>query len=186
VSFRSLLSPTGNDPVILLPIYTRCVAGCPVLTHKLETALASMKSTEPYRVISFDPLETTESLRIYRAQEHVPANWKIVRSDESEIRRFFEFFRYTVMDQDGALIHPNEVFILDQALNWRWTLVGEDLPNEELATAIAQTRKPGFVAWLKANPERIAWIGFAAIVLSISSAGAWLIFRKPSSPQLTT
>lgn len=58
-----------------------------------ETALAGMPSAEPYRVIvfSFDSLETDESLRLYRAREHMPADWKMVRADESEIREFFGF-----------------------------------------------------------------------------------------------
>ena len=137
-SLRSMLTQSGGGPVILLPIFTRCAASCPVLTRKLETALGGINPAEPYRVVvfSFDPLETSESLRLYRLQQNVPADWKIVRSNEGEIRRFFGFFRYAVMNQDGKLVHPNEVFLLDQDLRWRWTLVGEDWSSTELASAI--------------------------------------------------
>jgi cytochrome oxidase Cu insertion factor (SCO1/SenC/PrrC family) len=183
-SLRSMLNQMGSGPVILLPIFTRCSASCPVLTRKLEAALVSINTDKPYRVLvfSFDPLETAESLRLYQTHERIPAHWKIVRSDESGIRQLFGFLHYSVMDQGGKLVHPNEVFLLDQSLNWRWTLVGEDWSSQELATDIDQTRSPGFVAWLKANPESLAWIGFAATILSISLAISWIICRKRLSP----
>jgi len=180
-SLRSLLNRPGGDPVIFLPIYTRCTASCPVLTHNLATALAGMNPPQSYRVVifSFDPLETTESLRLYRARQLVPPDWKIVRSNPTEISRLFEFFRYSIMSQNGALVHPNEVFLLDSNLSWRWTLLGEDWSARELADAIAQTRSPGIVARMNASPERLAWIGFATALLSLSIAGAWMIWRKP-------
>lgn len=181
-SFRTSLNQAGSGPVILLPIFTRCSASCPVLTRKLEVALSGIKSAEPYRVVvfSFDPLETAESLRLFRTHEHIPVDWKIVRANENEIRSFFGFFRYTVMNQDGTLIHPNEIFLLDEGLNWRWTLVGEDWSREELATAISQTRSPGLSARIRAHPEMLAWTGFAAAVLSLGIAIGWMIWRKPS------
>ena len=174
--------------MILLPIFTRCSASCPTLTRKLEAGLAAMKSAQPYRVVvlSFDPLETTESLRLYRAREQMPADWKLVRTQENEVRGFLGFFRYSVMNQEGTLVHPSEVFLLDEGLSWRWTLVGEDWRREELAAAIDRTRSPGFAAWLQAHPERLAWTGLAGAVLGIGVAMGWVvrrktIARKPSS-----
>jgi cytochrome oxidase Cu insertion factor (SCO1/SenC/PrrC family) len=182
-SFGAFLGQAGSGPVILLPMFTRCSASCPILTHKLVTALAGMQGVEPYRVIvfSFDPLETDESLRLYRAQEHLPAEWRMVRARESEIREFFGFFRYTVMNQDGTLIHPNEIFLLDQALNWRWTLVGEDWTKEDLAVAIRQTRSPGLIATITSHPERLAWTGFTGAILGLCLAIGWMIRRKPTA-----
>jgi len=184
-SLRSMLTQSGGGPVILLPLFTRCAASCPVLTRKLELALGALNPAEPYRIVvfSFDPLETSESLRLYRLQQHVPADWKIVRSNEDEIRRFFGFFRYAVMNLDGKLVHPNAVFLLDRDLRWQWTLVGEDWPGAELASAIELTRSPWFVGGMKANPERLAWIGFVTFILSVSVATVWMVFRKePSGP----
>jgi len=178
---RTILGAAGSGPVILLPVYTRCSASCPILTRKLEAALEGMKSAAPFRVVlvSFDPLETPESLRLYRGREHVPANWKLVRASEDDIRSLFGFFRYSVMNQEGALLHPNEMFLLDGALNWRWTVAGEDWTPGELAAAIEQTRAPGLVANLKAKPEALAWAGFAGVVLGVGLALGWLLFRKP-------
>lgn len=182
VALRSLLDTQGAGPVILLPVYTRCSASCPILTRKLEAALAKAKSAEPYRVIvvSFDPLETSESLRLYRSREHVPVEWKLVRAQEDDIRNLFGFFRYSVMSQEVALLHPNEIFLLDGDLKWRWTVVGEDWTPQELATTMEQTRSPSLVANLKARPEALAWAGFAGLVLSVGLAVGWLMFRKPS------
>jgi len=175
-SLRAMLKQSGSGPVILLPIFTRCTASCPVLTRKLEIALSRANSDQPYRVVvfSFDPLETGESLRLYRMHQQVPAEWKIVRSTEAEIRRFFEFFRYSVMNQEGGLVHPNEVFFLDQNLNWRWTLVGEDWTGREVVSAINLTHAPGLAGWLRANPERLAWIGFAALILGVAVPIGWV------------
>jgi SCO1/SenC len=177
---QSRLNPSRGGPVILLPIFTRCTASCPVLTRKLEAALSSMNPAVPYRVVvfSFDPLETSESLRLYRMHQNVPADWRMVRSNEIEIRRFFGFFRYSVMNQEGKLVHPNEVFLLDQDLNWRWTLMGDNWTEREVTSAIDMTRAPGFGGWMKANPERLAWIGFVALILSVSVAMGWMARRK--------
>jgi cytochrome oxidase Cu insertion factor (SCO1/SenC/PrrC family) len=180
-SLRAMLNQPAGSPVLLLPVYTRCVASCPVLTHNLATALAGMNPPQSYRVVvfSFDPLETAESLRLFRARQLVPPDWKIVRSNPEDIRRLLDFFRYSVMTQNSTLVHPNEVFVLDSNLTWRRTLLGEDWREQELADAIAQTRSPGIVARINANPERLAWIGFAAALLSVSIAGAWMIWRNP-------
>ena len=180
ISLRTTLEQAGAGPVILLPIFTRCSASCPTLTRKLEAGLAAMKSAQPYRVVvlSFDPLETAESLRLYRAREQMPSDWKLVRAQENEVRGFLGFFRYSVMNQEGTLVHPSEVFLLDEGLNWRWTLVGEDWTREDLAAVIDQTRSPGFAAWLQAHPERLAWIGLAGAVLGIGVAIGWVVRRK--------
>ncbi len=167
--------------MILLPIFTRCTASCPVLTRKLEVALSRIDPAKSYRVavFSFDPLETGESLRLYRLNQNIPATWNIVRSNETEIRSFFGFFHYLVMNQEGKLVHPSEIFVLDQDLNWRWTLLGEDWTGREVASALEMTRSPGFSSWMKANPERLAWAGFATLILSVGVAVVWMIRRNP-------
>ncbi len=180
-SLRAMLDQSNGSPVILLPVYTRCTASCPTLTRNLAKALSGINPLQPYRVVlfSFDPLETSESLRLFRVRQHLPPDWKIFRSNPADIRRLLEFFRYSVMTQNSTLVHPNELFVLDSALIWRSTLLGEDWNGRELADAIAQTRSPGILTRFNANPDRLAWIGFAAALLSVGIAGAWLIWRNP-------
>lgn len=184
-SLRAVLQETGSGPVVLLPIFTRCSGSCPTLTRKLEAGLAAMKSSKPYRVvvISFDPLETDESLRLYRARERMPVDWMLVRTQGNDIQGFLNFFRYSVMNEEGTLVHPSEIFLLDGGLTWRWTLAGESWTQQELATAMERTRAPGLSAWLQAHPERLAWTGFAGLIVSMGVAVGWMLAGKPS-PQV--
>jgi len=181
LSLRSVIGMAGGGPVILLPVYTRCAASCPVLTRKLEEETARMGSGIPYRVllISFDPSETSDSLRMFREHERVPASWVIVRADEGEIRRVFDFFRYTVMTEGGLLVHPNEIFLLDHDLNWRATLVGVDWGSTDLQKNLSRIEARGLVGWIAMNPAKLALIGFGGLVLSLGLIIGWLIVRRP-------
>lgn len=176
-----VLKAQGDGPVIVLPIYTRCGASCPVLTKKLEKATAGIASGLAYRVVvfSFDPSETSESLRSFRKQEEVPASWATVRAEEKEIRRFFDFFRYTVMTEGGVLTHPNKIFLLDRQLRWRQTLTGVEWNPEELQKELERTESTGLVAWAAMNPAKVAVLGICGILGSFALYLGWLIFRKP-------
>lgn len=183
-SFRSMVEELGPGPVILLPIYTRCAASCLILTRKLEGALAEAHSAAPRRVVlfSFDPVETSGALAVFRKREHVPPDWKIVRANGVESARFFRSFGYSIMNEGGMLIHPNAVFLLDEKLNWRVTLVGEDWRPQELARALEETRHSGFAARVEMNPDQMAWVGLMGLITSFSVIVGWLVWRKPSSP----
>jgi cytochrome oxidase Cu insertion factor (SCO1/SenC/PrrC family) len=186
VPLQSVLTTAGGGPVILLPIYTRCAASCPVLTRKLEGETARMGSGIAYRVLvfSFDPSETSESLQIFRRQERVPANWVMVRTDEGEIRQFFDFFHYSIMTEGDMLIHPSEIFLLDHDLNWRATLVGADWSSAELQKQLSRIETPSLTGWIAMNPAALAVMGFGGMLLSLGLLIGWLIFRKPPKQQV--
>ena len=139
-----------------------------------------MGSGAAYRVLvfSFDPSETADSLRTFRKQERLPANWIVVRADEEEIRRFFDFFHYSVMTEGGMLIHPSEIFLLDHNLNWRATLVGQDWNSAEMQKSLRRIETPGLAGWIVMNPSTLAVVGFGGMLLSLGLLIAWLIFRK--------
>jgi cytochrome oxidase Cu insertion factor (SCO1/SenC/PrrC family) len=185
---RAELETAGSGPVILLPVYTRCAASCPVLTQKLEQETARMGASGVYRVLvfSFDPRETVDSLRSFREREHVPANWILVRANETEIRQFFDFFHYSVMTEGSMLIHPNELFLLDDDLHWRTTLIGEDWNSEELQINLRRIETQGFAGWIAMNPAVLAAIGFGGLVLSFGLIIGWLMFRKPRRHSVPT
>jgi cytochrome oxidase Cu insertion factor (SCO1/SenC/PrrC family) len=180
VALRSLVANADAGPVILLPVYTRCAASCPVLTRKLEEETARMGSGIAYRVlvISFDSGETSASLHKFREQERMPASWITVRADQPEIRRVFDFFHYTVMTEGGLLVHPNEIFLLDHDLNWRTSMAGTDWNSSDLQKNLSRIETPGLVGWIAMNPARIAVIGFAGLLLSLGFIIGWLIFRN--------
>jgi cytochrome oxidase Cu insertion factor (SCO1/SenC/PrrC family) len=188
VSLRSVLGTAGAGPVILLPVYTRCSASCPVLTQKLEEETVRMGSIGAYRVLlfSFDPSETADSLRMFREQLRVPAHWILVRADEVEILRFLGFFHYPVMTEGSLLIHPNELFLLDHNLNWRATLVGADWSSAELHKNLSWIQNPGLVEWIAMNPPELALIGFGGLLLSLALIMGWLIFCRPRRRSLPT
>lgn len=181
VPLQSVLTAEGGGPVILLPIYTRCGASCPVLTRKLEEEAARMDSGIAYRVLvfSFDPSESSKSLEIFRRQEQVPANWAMVRADEGEIRQFFDFLHYPVMTEGDMLIHPSEIFLLDDGLNWRGTLVGVDWSSAELQRQLSRIETRGLAGWIAMNPAALAVMGFGGMLLSLGLLIGWLIFHKP-------
>jgi SCO1/SenC len=177
---QSVLEAEGSGSVILLPVYTRCSASCPVLTQKLKAESAHLGSQVAYRVLvfSFDPSETSDSLRTFRKQERLPANWIMVRADEEEIRRFFDFFHYSVMTEGGMLVHPSEIFLLDHDLNWQATLLGEDWSSAELQKKLSRIETPGPAGWIAMNPAALAVVGFGGMLLSLGLLIGWLIFRN--------
>jgi cytochrome oxidase Cu insertion factor (SCO1/SenC/PrrC family) len=181
-SLWAKLQGAGDGPVIVLPVYTRCATSCPTLARKLAQEALRLGDSAAYRVLifSFDPAENTESIREFRQREHVPANWLLVRAEEPEIRRFFDYFHYSIMTEGSVLVHPNEVFLLDHDLNWRATLVDVNWSSAELGEWIDRVESPGVRGWLAMNPEKLAWTGFAGLLLGVGGCVGWLIRRKPS------
>lgn len=171
----------GGGPAIVLPLYTRCGASCPVLTKKLEKETAGITVSRDYRVLlfSFDPTETGESLRKFREQEGVPRNWMLVRTDAQEIQNFVDFFRYRVMTEGGLLVHPNEIFLLDRGLNWRLTLIGEDWDAAKLESDLTMMESRGIGAWAAMNPAKVAAMGIIGLFGSCALALGWMVSRKP-------
>jgi cytochrome oxidase Cu insertion factor (SCO1/SenC/PrrC family) len=176
------LRGAGDGPVVVLPVYTRCTMSCPTLTRKLEQEALRLGGSTAYRVLifSFDPTEDAESIREFRQREHLPAKWLLVRAEEAEIRSFFDYFHYSIMTEGGVLVHPNEVFLLDHDLNWRATLVDVNWSSAEFGEWIGRVESPGVRGWLAMNPEKLAWTGFAGLLLGAVVCLGWLIQRKPS------
>lgn len=177
------LGSSGPGPVIVLPLYTRCGTSCPVLTKKLEKETASMARSRDYRVLlfSFDAAETSESLRRFREQESVPKNWALVRSDGQGIQTFVDFFRYRVMTEEGLLVHPNEIFLLDRGLHWRLTLTGEDWDAGKLRDELKTMESHGVAAWTAMNPAKVAAMGICGLFGSFALALGWMVLRRPES-----
>jgi len=183
----------GTGPVIILPVYTRCLGSCPALARKLKAELARVDASLAYHVIisSFDPAETTESLQRFREHEGLPTDWVAVHSDEVEIRKFFGFFDYRVMKQSGALIHPNEMFLLSgdnrhsNGLFWRASLPGVDWKSQDIEKAFSEMRSPTVLGQLRANPGRLVKAGFAGLLGSMAVVLGCLVFRRvaPAVPQ---
>ena len=183
VSIRAVLEAMGTGPVIILPIYTRCGASCPLQTQKIKRLWNSLNRGTSLRVLvfSFDPKETAASISDYRKREGVPENWVVLHAPESSTRSFFDFFHYSVIDENGQLIHPDRIFLLDSSLAWRFTMEGLNYNPEEIVKVVDQLQSPGLAVWIETHPDAVAWTGFLCILVSLSLLAVWRVGRKPSN-----
>lgn len=167
-SLWAAVQQAGGGPVVVLPVYTRCATTCPVLVQKLKHE-ASLFNASDFRVVlvSFDSSETESSLRIFREREKIPSGWILARTNDSEIRRFRDYFRYSVVTDGSVLDHPDETFLLDRNLRWRATLVGEGWDATELRSWLTQLQSPGLTGWLALNRERVAWLGLCGLSVGL-------------------
>jgi protein SCO1/2 len=104
-------------PWIISPMYTRCQGTCPAITAGLRRALdQSGLAPSEYRVLSFsfDPNETAEGLRQFRARMQLPAGWLLLRaSDPQGLERTLRGLDFrTITMEDGNFEHPNLVAVL--------------------------------------------------------------------------
>lgn len=181
------LRAAGDGPVFVLPVYTRCTLSCPLLARRLNQETARMGVGAAYRVLifSFDRSDDAASLRRFREREHLPQSWVLVRASEQDTRRLTDFFHYPVWADGAVLVHANQVFLLDHNLGWRATFTGLDWDAAELLKWMNDVESPGISAWLATNPEKLVWIGFGTLVLSLVVMLVWLIRRKPSRHSAT-
>lgn len=174
------LRAAGSGPVIVLPVYTRCTMSCPVLTQMLVQRTARMAAGAPYRVVifSFDPGDDAAALRAFRAQKRLPPGWLLVRSNAAEIRRFCDFFHYTVINEGPVMIHTNQMFLLDGAFRWRATFVNEDWDAAELSTWMERVGSPGLRGRLAMHPDLLVLLGCGGVVASLLLVLAALLLRS--------
>ena len=163
------LRAAGSGPVLVLPVYTRCTMSCPVLARMLIQQTAQISGGLPYRVLifSFDPGDDAQALRQFRAQKNLPAAWILVRSGAADIRRFCDFFHYTVMTEGAVMIHTNQMFLLDRNFQWRATFIDQSWSAADLRTWINRAESPGLFGWLAMNPEVLVFAGFGGLLLSL-------------------
>lgn len=176
------LRTAGPGPVIVLPVYTRCTMSCPILARMLVKDTAQIQGAAPYRVLifSFDAGEDSASLRKFRLQEGLPPNWILVRSDAADIRRFCDFFHYSVLTEGPVMIHLNQLFLLDHTLQWRATFIDQDWNAAVLRTWMRRVEFPGPLGWAVMNPEKLVYIGFGGLLLSLALILGTLILRSRS------
>jgi cytochrome oxidase Cu insertion factor (SCO1/SenC/PrrC family) len=184
-SLRSKLNATGSGPVFVLPVYTHCTMSCPVLASRLVRETAQLTPGTLFRVLifSFDPADDAASLRAFRVQEKLPPSWIIVRSTDSDIRRFTDFFHYTILTEGPVMLHTNQIFLLDHSLTWRATFLNESWTAADLRTWLRRVEVPGLLGWFVMNPEKLAFIGLGGMLLSLALILWALLSRSRPSPQ---
>jgi cytochrome oxidase Cu insertion factor (SCO1/SenC/PrrC family) len=178
------LRAAGSGPVIVLPVYTRCTMSCPILARMLVQQTSQLSGGPPYRVLifSFDPGDDAEALRQFRAQKNLPSSWILVHSGAADIRRFCDFFHYSIMTEGSVMIHTNQMFLLDRNFQWRATFIDEQWDAAELRTWMKRVDSPGVLGWFAMNPEILVYIGFGGMLLSLTLVLGSLIRRPRSLP----
>ncbi len=183
------LGSAGTGPVIVLPVYTRCTMSCPILARMLVQQTSQINGGRPYRVLifSFDAGDDAEALRQFRAQMNLPHSWVIVRSRPADIRRFCDFFHFTVLTEGPVMIHTNQMFLLDHSLQWRATFIDQSWNAADLRTWMGRAESPSLFGWLAMNPEVLVFVGFGGLLLSlILILGAFILRPQPLSSSATS
>jgi cytochrome oxidase Cu insertion factor (SCO1/SenC/PrrC family) len=181
-SLWDALRAAGPGPVIILPVYTRCTMSCPILARMLVQQTSQIGGGAPYRVLifSFDPGDDARALRQFRTQKSLPSSWIVVRSGPAEIRRFCDFFHYSILTEGPVMIHTNQMFLLDHNFQWRATFIGESWNAADLRTWMRRAESPGLFGWLAMNPEMLAVIGSGGLLLSLLLILGVLLLRSRS------
>jgi cytochrome oxidase Cu insertion factor (SCO1/SenC/PrrC family) len=131
---------------IISPMYTRCPGTCPAITANLRRALdQSGLAPSEYRVVSFsfDPNETAESLRAFRARLQLPPQWLTLRAgDPQALERTLRALDFrTITIGNGDFEHPNLVAVLAPDLRLAGYLFGINFSPSELARLVRSARR---------------------------------------------
>lgn len=179
-SLYERLRAAGSGPVLVLPVYTRCTMSCPVLAQGLVKQTAQLTGTGPYRVLifSFDAGEDSASLTKFRQTEGLPANWILVRSDAGDIRRFCDFFHYSVLTEGPVMIHLNQMFLLDHAFEWRATFIDQRWDAAALGRWLRLAESHGLLGWIAMNPQMLVYAGFAGLLLALAIILGVMLLRS--------
>ncbi len=132
-------------PWIVSPMYTHCPHTCSALTAGLRRAVdQSGLSPSEYRIVSFsfDPQETDERLRQFRARMHLPSSWLTLRADDPlSLQRTLRSLDFrTISTADGDFDHPNLVAVLAPDQRLASYLFGVDFSPSALARAVRRAR----------------------------------------------
>ena len=181
---RTKLEASGTGPVFVLPVYTHCTMSCPVLASRLVRETAQLAPGTPFRVLifSFDPAEDAASLRSFRAQQKLPANWILVRSSDREIRSFTDFFHYRVLTEGEVMLHTNQMFLLNHNLVWRAVFVNESWDVADIRSWLKRVEAPGIIGWAIMNPAMIVYAGLGGMLLSLGLVLAAMLSRSKARP----
>ena len=169
-----------RQPWIISPMYTRCAGTCPAITASLRRALdKSGLAASEYRVlsVSFDPNETSDGLRQFRARMQLPADWLVLRaSDPQALERTLKSLDFrTITMGDGNFEHPNLVAVLAPDRRLAGYLFGVNLNAADLATMVrrANAGVSAVDAW-RPYLLAIAALGFSAS----GSLFVWLLGKR--------
>jgi protein SCO1/2 len=172
-------------PWIVSPMYAHCPHTCSAVTTGLRRALKqSGLSPSEYRIVSFsfDPKETDEQLRQFRARLHLPSSWLTLRArDPLSLQRTLRSLDFrTISTTDGDFDHPNLVAVLAPDRRLASYLFGINFSPKALAGAVRRAR----VGVSPVDSWRPYLFFFAAVGFIGSTAlFGFLLLRRTGTPR---
>jgi cytochrome oxidase Cu insertion factor (SCO1/SenC/PrrC family) len=132
-------------PWIVSPMYTRCPHTCSAVTAGVRRAIDQSGLTpSEYRVLSFsfDPNETADGLRAFRARLQLPNDWLTLRArDPGTLERTLKALDFrTISMGNGDFDHPNLVAVLAPDMRLAGYLFGVTFSPTELARSVRRAR----------------------------------------------
>lgn len=133
-----------GQPVVIAPLYTRCPLACPLIANALKRATSSAKALpSDYRVIVFffDPRDTPEDMRRFRANHQLPLNWTLATAKNlADIRKLTDSISFRFATIKGGFTHPNVVVALTPDLRVAQYIFGTSYSAAELDAALKTAR----------------------------------------------
>lgn len=135
---RSLSGFAGN-PVVLLPVYTRCRTACIANASQLKKALARASSDQSqFRVLlfSFDSTDTPAMLRAYRQRENIPLAWSLGTADQRNVDRLLDSIGFQAGKAGSEFVHANLLVFLDPNLRIAKWIYGTDYSGRDVEAGL--------------------------------------------------
>ena len=133
------LSDLSGKPVIVSPIFTSCPHTCGMITSSLRDAVAPIGPPGgKYQIlsVSFDPADTPETLKQYRIDQDLPANWKLAVGKGNSVEEFLAALDFKYQAEGASFAHANLVAVLtpDQKISeYVYNIMFEE---QEIRTAL--------------------------------------------------
>ena len=172
-----------GQPVVVLPVFTRCHGSCSRMATGLKKALIRLNlDPRTYQVFlfSFDPDDTIGDLREFRRQFALPAFWTLGRLERKDLRELTSALDYRVARGSGEWIHPDVAFVIGPDRSIARVLRGPAFAatgDAPLLEALASTRQ--LATWkLRYGPYVFA---FSTLLLISSAIAVSLAFTPRRS-----
>jgi len=176
------LSDLRGKPVVVSPIFTSCPHTCGMITSSLRDAVTAIGPPgDKYEVltVSFDPADTPASLKAYREEQGLPAEWKLAVGRGSAVNDFLASLDFHfAAEAGGGFSHANLVAILSPDQKISEYVYGVMFEEQEIRTAL-QTAVTGTSLVKKFR----WWIVLAAVTGALATAVSVLMTRNRHSAQ---
>lgn len=113
------LSQWRGTPIVMTAIYTSCDATCPRTLMKLREVYDRYQREHrraEFVVVTIDPkVDTVERLREYRAQQHLPAPWHLLRGEPDQTEQMANLLGVHPMDMEQHVVHEAQISVFDES-----------------------------------------------------------------------